>query len=321
MLAVGILPFDTATVGRRPPAFKRLYDVLGRARAAGGTRAPASSPLPGRQPRRPSAVSCGAMADDAWVMYFVVRKDLRLDLPAAVALAGGATIACARRFAESHGAAFDAWRGSAVRKVAVRASAEELEAVLAAHEAVLDERGLACLPPLRRSDAGEPLASLPAFTDARRPAVPTPQPPSVATALTYVLNAGLGLSQGKAMAQAGHGALMCADDPRLGDRGPRAPSWRAWAAEGRPARVIEADAERFAAIRRGAQGAVVRDAGFTQVAPGTVTLVCLPPGTQAEPEPRAGRRTPGREGARLPRLVRRIRSGWGRRGGATPGMD
>jgi hypothetical protein len=102
-------------------------------------------------------------------MYFVVRKDLRLDVPAAVALAGGATIACARRFGESHAAAFRAWHGTAVRKVAVRASAEELEAVLAAHEGFLDERGLACLPPMQRSQAGEPLGSLPAFTDAKRP--------------------------------------------------------------------------------------------------------------------------------------------------------
>lgn len=81
-------------------------------------------------------------------MYFVVRKDLRLDVPAAVALAGGATIACARRIGESHAEAFRAWHGTAVRKVAVRASAEELEAVLAVHEGFLDERGLACLPPI-----------------------------------------------------------------------------------------------------------------------------------------------------------------------------
>ena len=101
----------------------------------------------------------------------------------------------------------------------MRASAEELDAVLAAHEGFLDDRGIACLPPLRRSQAGEPLGSLPAFTDAKRPTEPTPQPPPEAVALTYVLNAELGLSQGKAMAQAGHGALMCADDPRLGDRG------------------------------------------------------------------------------------------------------
>src|SRR5215470_5960246 len=148
-------------------------------------------------------------------MYFVVRKDLRLDVPAAVALAGGATIACARRFGRSHAEAFRAWHGTAVRKVAGRASAEELDAVLAAHEGVLDERGLACLPPLLRSQAGEPLGSLPAFTDAKRPAEPTPQPPSDARALTYLLNADLGLSQGKAMAQAGHGALICADDPQL----------------------------------------------------------------------------------------------------------
>lgn len=219
-------------------------------------------------------------------MYFVVRKDLRLDVPAAVALAGGATIACARRFGESHAAAFRAWHGTAVRKVAVRASAEELEAVLAAHEGFLDERGLACLPPLQRSQAGEPLGSLPAFTDAKRPPDPTPQPPPDAVALTYVLAAELGLSQGKAMAQAGHGALMCADDPRLGDRGPRAADWRAWEQAGRPARVIEADAGRFRGFLGGG-GAVVRDAGFTQVAPGTVTLVCLPPGP--EPAPRAQR--------------------------------
>jgi peptidyl-tRNA hydrolase len=217
--------------------------------------------------------------DDAWVMYFVVRKHLRLDVAAAVALAGGATIACARRFGESHARAFAAWRATAVRKVAVRASAEELEAVLAVHDALLDERGLACLPPLRRSRAGEPLGSLPAFTDARRPAEPTPAPPPGATALTYVLAAALGLSQGKAMAQAGHGALMCAEHPVLGDHGDRALGWRAWTAEGRPARVLEADAARFAAIRDHRPCVVVRDAGFTQVAPGTQTLLCLPPGS------------------------------------------
>ncbi len=218
-------------------------------------------------------------------MYFVVRKDLRLDVPAAVALAGGATIACARLFGQSRAPAFRAWHGTAVRKVAVRASAEELEAVLAAHEGFLDDRGLACLPPMQRSQAGEPLGSLPAFTDAKRPAEPTPQPDADAVALTYVLAAELGLSQGKAMAQAGHGALMCADDARLGDRGPRAGDWAEWEVAGRPARVIEADAARFGGFVR-AGGAVVRDAGFTQVAPGTVTLVCLPPG----PEPRPRRR-------------------------------
>jgi peptidyl-tRNA hydrolase len=217
-------------------------------------------------------------------MYFVVRKDLRLDVPAAVALAGGATIACARRFGESHAAAFRAWHRTAVRKVAVRASAEELDAVLATHEGFLDGRGLACLPPMLRSQAGEPLGSLPAFTDAKRPAEPTSQPPPDAIALTYVLNAELGLSQGKAMAQAGHGALMCADDPKLGDRGPRAAAWRTWEEAGRPARVIEAGPDEFAR-RRGAGGAVVRDAGFTQVAPGTVTLVCLPPGPESAPPP------------------------------------
>jgi peptidyl-tRNA hydrolase len=94
------------------------------------------------------------------------------------------------------------------------------------------------------------------------------------------------LSQGKAMAQAGHGALMCADDPRLGDRGPRAGDWRAWEEAGRPARVIEAGPDHFAALRRAGGSAVVRDAGFTQVAPGTVTLICAPPGPEPAPRKR-----------------------------------
>ena len=221
------------------------------------------------------------MSGDPWVMYFVVRKDLRLDMAAAIGLAGGATVACARRYASDpgHVGAFAAWQGTAVSKVAVRASAEELAAVLAAHDAVVVERdgapALACLPPLRRSHAGEPLSALRAFTDARRPVEPTPQPGGVAIA--YVLASDLGLTQGKAMAQAGHGALMCADDPRLGDRGPLAGAWDAWARAGRPARVLEADRERFAAIRERCACVVVRDAGFTQVAPGTRTLLCLPP--------------------------------------------
>jgi peptidyl-tRNA hydrolase len=216
-------------------------------------------------------------------MYFVVRKDLRLDLASAVALAGSATIACARRFGDSHGSSFAQWRATAVRKVAVRADAEQLAAVLALHDAVLEEPGLACLPPLRRSSAGEPLCSLPAFTDARRPPEPTAPPPPDALALTYVLAAELGLTQGKAMAQAGHGALACADDPRLGYRGPLAGAWRAWLATGRPSRVIEAEAAPFAAIAASRRGAVVRDAGFTQVAPGTATLICLPPHAAGEP--------------------------------------
>src|SRR5919197_65742 len=108
---------------------------------------------------RPPAEILRGVEHDPWVMYFVVRKDLRLDVPGAVALAGGATIACARRFGRSHAEAFRAWHGSAVRKVAVRASAEELEAVLALHDGVLDERRPACLPPLRRSHGREPLGA------------------------------------------------------------------------------------------------------------------------------------------------------------------
>jgi peptidyl-tRNA hydrolase len=159
----------------------------------------------------------------------VVRKDLRLDLAAACPMAGAAAVACTRAFEPRLPEAFLAWR-ERPRKVALRASAEELERL---PEGWRDGDRLVCLPPRLRSRSGELVASLIPFTDARRPAEPTPPPDE--PALTYVVASDLGMTTGKAMAQAGHAALMCADGPD-GDRGPRAAAWAAWARAGRPPR-------------------------------------------------------------------------------------
>ena len=210
--------------------------------------------------------------DDPWVMYVVVRKDLRLDLAAACPLAGGAVVACTREYEPRLPEAFAAWR-ERPRKIALRASAEELERL---PEGWRDGDRLVCLPPRRRSDSGELLASLIPFTDARRPVEPTPPPDG--PALTFAIAADLGMTTGKAMAQAGHAALMCADGPD-GDRGPPAPAWRTWVEAGRPGRVVEAGADEFAAWAARPGAAVVRDAGLTQVAPGSETVACLPPVT------------------------------------------
>jgi peptidyl-tRNA hydrolase len=226
------------------------------------------------------------MTDDPWVMYLVVRKDVRWDIAAACALAGGATVACARAYAEDprFAAAFEAWYATSFRKVALRADREHFAEILAREPgATADWEGeiaLTCLPPRRRSQAGDLLSWLPGFTDARRPEAPTPPPPPDVHALTYVLNGELRMTQGKAMAQAGHGALLCADSP-AGDRGPRAADWAAWAEAGRPGRVVRADADTFAAVKALPDAAVVRDAGLTQVEPGAETVVCLPPAPEA----------------------------------------
>jgi peptidyl-tRNA hydrolase len=229
--------------------------------------------------------------DDPWIMYLVVRSDLPMDLAAAVALAGGATVACSRTLAgdERFAAAFAAWHATSYRKVALRAGAERFERLAAAEPGVVathaGEAALLCLPPRRRSAAGDELAALRGFSDARRPEEPTPAPAPDAPALTYVIAAHLRMTQGKAMAQAGHGALMCADSP-VGDRGPAAGAWAAWAAAGRPGRVLAADRAVFAAVEATGAGVVVRDRGLTQVAAGSETVVCLPPSAVDElPDP------------------------------------
>jgi peptidyl-tRNA hydrolase len=78
---------------------------------------------------------------------------------------------------------------------------------------------------------------------------------------------------GKAMAQAGHAALMCAD--RLGPRHPDA--FAAWRAAGAPGEVRVADLPRWAALRESPLSVVVADAGLTQVAPGTETVIAVAP--------------------------------------------
>jgi peptidyl-tRNA hydrolase len=99
------------------------------------------------------------------------------------------------------------------------------------------------------------------------------------------VDASLGMSVGKAAAQVAHGSMLLAaamDRDRA----------RRWRAEGFPLHVCEVDAARFADRRavaesREADGvrgvddtgdgaaAVVRDAGYTEVAPGSVTVVAL----------------------------------------------
>lgn len=89
------------------------------------------------------------------------------------------------------------------------------------------------------------------------------------------VDASLGMSVGKAAAQVAHGSMLLA---AAMDRD-RARDWRA---DGFPLHVCEVGARRFADRRAAAEArehranaAVVRDAGYTEVAPGSVTVVAL----------------------------------------------
>lgn len=214
--------------------------------------------------------------DDPLTMYYVVRKDVPLSLAQAMSLAGAGAVLCADMYRQSARwrERFADWHARSYRKVALRADAAQCERVLQEMEAAALETDvgltLLCLPPRRKSEREELLVELVPFTDARRPrtAPESPRPP-----LVYVVRPAVMRSMGKAMAQAGHGALMCAD--QLGDR--YAAEFAQWRTTGRGGEVRVADDTQWEELKAEGDCVAVRDAGFTQVAPGTETVLALPP--------------------------------------------
>lgn len=88
------------------------------------------------------------------------------------------------------------------------------------------------------------------------------------------INAGLEMTVGKAAAQVGHAAMILAGSMSVETL------WQ-WAGEGYRCAVRDANAAQWTAlVAEVAQGhaVVVRDAGFTEVAPGSMTVIALPQG-------------------------------------------
>jgi Peptidyl-tRNA hydrolase PTH2 len=203
------------------------------------------------------------MADDPLRMYLVVRRGAVDDLARAGELAGAAAVACVREpaFAE----AVAAWRPRP-GKVCLRArSASQWEQVLEQPHTLAGD-AVAALPPRRRSERGPLLERLQAMsTDLGAAPRSAPDEPG---ALTYLLNPDAPMSSGKTLAQIAHAAVMAADGGGL----------EAWVAAGCPGRVLAPSRATFrAAARRDDLAARVADAGLTEVAPGTITVVALPP--------------------------------------------
>jgi peptidyl-tRNA hydrolase len=171
---------------------------------------------------------------------------------------------------ERYADAFGAW-SVRPRKVALRASAEELDGLAARLDGVRVQDVVLCLPPRLRSTADPRLAALRPYTDPPRGPAP---PPAEGPRLRYVVPAGVLRTTGKAMAQAGHAALEAVH--ALGPDAPEA--FAAWRAAGCPGEVRVADPEAWARLRVRPDAVVVSDAGLTQVAPGTETVAAFAPG-------------------------------------------
>ena len=93
-------------------------------------------------------------------------------------------------------------------------------------------------------------------------------PPHVDTPTIYV-DAGLGMSLGKAAAQVGHGSMLLAAHQPF--------DWvQSWARRGFELCVAETDPDGFARLVDAPGAVTIRDIGYTEVAPNTATVVASP---------------------------------------------
>ena len=211
--------------------------------------------------------------NDPLRMFLVVRRGALDTVARGGELAGAAAVRCVRSFAADERFAADlaAWR-SRPGKVTLRARGGQWSQVLRDEPHVLagepDGEAVAALPPRRRSTRGPLLERLQAMTTALQP--PPAHVDSDARRVTYLLNPRLQMSSGKTLAQIAHAAVMAADGGGLDE----------WVAEACPAQVAARAARAFDEMcSSDALAARVVDAGLTEVAPGTVTVLALPPGT------------------------------------------
>jgi hypothetical protein len=202
--------------------------------------------------------------EDPLRMYLVLLRGAVTELARAGELAGAAAVRCVRAFAGDP--ALEAWR-ERPGKVCLRARTEsQWRQVLEEPHAQAGDAVIA-LPPRRRSERGPLLERLQAMSTQLEPPPESAEPHD---GVTYLLNPRLTMSSGKTIAQIAHAAVMAADG--LDD----------W--DGLPAAVTAPPADVFAAAcARDDLAAKVVDAGLTEVAPGTVTVLALPP--RARPAP------------------------------------
>jgi peptidyl-tRNA hydrolase len=214
--------------------------------------------------------------EDPYRMFLVVRRNAFDELEIGAVLAGAAAVACLRRFAEEpdYAEAIAAWK-ERPGKVTLRARGGQWDQVLQ-HELFtyagdLDGAAVLALPPRRRSERSETLTKLQAMASELTPVpeIDAPPAPDGQGRITYIINPAIAMSTGKTMAQIAHAATMSAATGRV----------EAWVAAGCPGRVVTPKTQRIfdALCAHDDLTAKVEDAGLTEVPPGTITVLALPP--------------------------------------------
>ena len=193
----------------------------------------------------------------------------RTDLLAAAAQAVVAV--CLDPRAGKDGAWHDAlgqWYGHRIRKIARRARGAGWENVqaLPGCTATVGTASARAFIPSAVADVPHLISKL----QIRGTDLPFDEPEVLEASLPLIaVDASLEMSAGKAAAQAGHGSMLLA-------AAMTPESAAAWAADGFPLQVREVSHEKFAQLASDPAAVAVQDSGFTEVAPGSVTVVALP---------------------------------------------
>ncbi|CCQ16991.1 putative uncharacterized protein [Rhodococcus sp. AW25M09] len=166
--------------------------------------------------------------------------------------------------------AFDEWTSARIRKVARRARGAQWAAAQHVPGVTVDVGGASAraLVPGRVGDLDPRIKRLQiGGTD-----VPSEVEPSPAAGPVLWVDASLSMTVGKAAAQVGHASMLLAGAMSV-DR------CRQWAVAGYRCSVRSADPHQWARALdevRAGRGVAVRDAGFTEVAPGSTTVIAVP---------------------------------------------
>ncbi|MFI8007539.1 peptidyl-tRNA hydrolase [Streptomyces sp. NPDC086010] len=157
------------------------------------------------------------------------------------------------------------WQDARIRKVVRRARGAEWRKASALPGITVtgEHAEVRVFPPVPLDGWPKELAKLQVsgtdLDDPEPPAAPDPAGP------VLWMNPEVGMSAGKAMAQAGHGAQLAWWELSGTER-------KAWREAGFPLSVATPDAARWRALTESGLP-VVRDAGFTEIAPGSCTVV------------------------------------------------
>jgi peptidyl-tRNA hydrolase len=184
-----------------------------------------------------------------------------------------AAVLCVQEFESDPiwAAAFAEWEDSSFRKVCLRGRPTELEhARTLAHP---ESGEVLCFPPRRRSAAEPELSRLWAHIGGPLAASDVADMEREPQTIDLLIAEELPLTIGKACAQVAHAALIARQLHKPA-------SVSMWERYGCPIAVELVDRESFEQLKTELVVAAVRDAGLTQIAAGTETVLATEPGTE-----------------------------------------